>query len=434
LAAPVWRAAFRPDARKLDGDSDLNRLQRVLDTYMRWTERGVGLDPTAMTGAAGVASDVAHYGSGYMFRLRSRMSDWQRESLYFHRLQLGDTSKEAAAFTNTVMMDMRLAPAYARVVGKFWPFFNWIAMSGPRSIITVLRKPSINAASQRVAGASDDDSVEDAARRVLSRDRGWLNLNWDERNQTRVYLDPRSWDPTNTYPQLIDFRGTKIGVVSPPWWATLALGLQNGNDRFGGNIYAEVLDGQRGGFNEAARIDRKGAWKAAAKFIYTQFTPTYAPGSTRAKAFVASVIETSKLPQDGSRDIAIAHTLMSGEPGRAYLSYMQSGLIAFVDPHLIGNRGSEYSDATASMARTAGSFLLPFRGVNADQNVQGTAAQALNVGKLNLQNFLSGERKRLAQLEAGGASPEVIKKAEDRAQLEFDKRASRLDTLDTVTR
>lgn len=421
-------------AARLDGDTDLTRTQRVVDTILRFRERGTGLDRTAMTGLSGAAADVAHLGSGYVFRARSALSDLQREALYFHRLQLGDTPKQAAAFTNQTMMDMRLVPAYARVVGKVWPFFNWIAMSGPRSVITVLKKPAINSAYQRFASQTDSGSPEDQARRVLARDGGWFNLGVDERNGTRIYLDPRSWDPTATIPQLLDFSGTKIGVVSLPWWFTLMNGLQNGTDRFGGNIYSTVLDGQRGGWAEAYRIDKRGASLAAARHIYQQFAPTYAPGTSRARAFVSSILETAKLPQDGSKDIAIAHSLAGTPQGRAFLLYMQNGNLAVVDQELIGNRESPYSEAPPSVARAAGSLLLPLRGVNADQNVQGTALSQLSVGLLNLQSFKAGEIKKLAQLEAGGASPAELRVAEARAEREYTKRAARLETLDRATR
>lgn len=429
------REALTRLAQRLEGDTDMSRLERVVDTVLRFRERGTGINPEAMTGAAGAAADVAHLGSGYLFQARSILSDLQRESLYFHRLQLGDSPAQAARYANDVLMDMRLVPAYARVVRKVWPFFNWIAMSAPRSVVTVLRKPSLNAAYQRLGAASDNsDDPREATRRTLARDGGYINLGINERGGARLYLDPRNWDPTNTIPQLLDWSGTKIGAVGLPWYANLLVSLQWGQDRFGRNIYDTVLDGGTGGFTEAYRVDRKATLVIAAKTIHQQFNPSYAPGSPRAQAFVRSILATADLPQDGSRDIALAHFLTSTPQGRAYLLFMQSGTFAAVDRDLQGVRESAYSDAAPSVARAATGFLLPLRAVNPDQTQQGTALQAVSVEKLRFQAWLTGERKRLAMLEAGGATPERIRQEEDRINREAERRGAKVDFLDTITR
>lgn len=429
------REALTRLAQRLEGDTDMTRMERIVDGVLRFRERGTGIAPQAMTGAAGVAADVAHLGSGYLFQARSMLSDLQRESLYFHRLQLGDQPAQAARYANDVLMDMRLVPAYARVVRKVWPFFNWIAMSAPRSVITVLRKPSLNAAYQRLGAASDNsDAPGENTRRTLARDGGYINLGIDERGGARLYLDPRNWDPTNTIPQLLDWSGTKVGAVGLPWYANLLVSLQWGQDRFGRNIYDTVLDGGTGGFTEAYRVDRKATLVIAAKTIHQQFNPSYAPGSPRAQAFVRSILATAELPQDGSRDVSLAHFLTSSPQGRAYLLFMQSGTFAAVDRDLQGVRDSPYTDAAPSVLRAATNFLLPLRAVNPDQTQQGTALQAVSVEKLRFQAWLAGERKRLAVLEAGGATSDRIQEEEDRINREAERRGAKLDFLDTITR
>ncbi|KQR22859.1 hypothetical protein [Deinococcus sp. Leaf326] len=429
------REALTRLASRIDGDTDMSRMERVVDGVLRFRERGTGLNPQAMTGAAGVAADVAHLGSGYLFQFRSMVSDLQRESLYFHRIALGDNPKAAAAYTNNVMLDMRLVPAYARVVRRYWPFFNWIAMSGPRSIVTVLRKPGIAAAYHRVAPASDNpNDPADNTRRLLARDGGYINLGADERSGARLYLDPRNWDPTNTLPQLLDWSGTKVGAVGLPWYANLAVTLQWGQDRFGRNIYDSVLNGGKGGFVEAYALDPRRTMMIAAQTFHQQFNPSYAPGSSRAQAFVRSVLAAAQLPNDGSKDITLAKTLADTPQGRAYLLYMQNGSFAALDRELKGTRESEYSEAPPSMARTALNYLLPIRAVNADQRVQGTALQALSVGQLSYQNWLAGQKKEYEQMEAGGASPAELRAKEGRIEQEAERRIQKLDYLDRVTR
>lgn len=422
-------------AQRLDGDTDLSRTERVIDAVLRFRERGTGLNPQAMTGVAGVAADVAHLGSGYLFQFRSRLSDLQREALYFHRTALGDTSAQAAKYANTVMLDMRLVPAYARVVRKFWPFFNWIAMSGPRSIVTVLRKPGISAAYHRLGPASSDRSdPRENARRQLARDGGYVNMGVDERNGARLYLDPRNWDPTNTIPQLMDWSGTKVGAVGLPWYANLVVTLQWGQDRFGRNIYDPILNGSNGGFTEAYKADPSKTLKAAATAVYQQFNPSYAPGSPRAQAFVRSVLATAKLPEDGSKDITIARSLAGTPQGRAFLVYMQNGNLAAIDHTLLGTRESEYTTAAPSMFRSLSNFLFPVRGVQGDQRQQGDALQKLAVGKLQFQSWLAQQKKTLEQMEAAGASKAEITAKENEIEREASKKAGQLDYLDMVTR
>ncbi|GHF65207.1 hypothetical protein HNQ07_004709 [Deinococcus metalli] len=422
-------------AARLDGDTDLTRTQRIIDKVLRFRERGTGLDRTAMTGVAGVAADFAHFGSGYFFQLRSALSDLQREALYFHRLQLGDTPGRAAQYANEVMLDMRLVPAYARVVRRYWPFFNWIAMSGPRSIVTILRKPGIAAAYHRIAQGSDNpNDRRDATRRVLARDGGYINLGLDERSGARLYLDPRNWDPTNTIPQLLDWSGTKIGAASPPYYVNLLVTLQWGQDRFGRNIYADVLDGGTGGFTEAYANNPKGALIIAGKTLLQEFAPTYAPGSPRAQAFVRSVLATAKLPDDGSKDISLARMLAGTPQGRAYLTLMQNGSFALIERDLTGTRDSPYTDAAPSMARAAANYLVPIRAVDADQYRQGTAQQTVSVAKLRFDTWLASEKKKLALLEAGGASQERIQLEERRIDHEAEVKGAQLDYLDTITR
>ncbi|WP_412030199.1 hypothetical protein [Deinococcus yunweiensis] len=429
------REALTRLAARLDGDTDLSRMQRFIDGVLRFRERGTGLDRTAMTGAAGVAADVAHLGSGYLFQLRSALSDLQREALYFHRLQLSDTPEQAARYANDVMLDMRLVPAYARVVRKVWPFFNWIAMSGPRSIVSVLRKPGIAAAYHRLPQGSDNpNDPHDHTRRVLARDGGYINLGFDERGGARLYLDPRNWDPTNTIPQLLDWSGTKVGAVSLPWYANLLVTLQWGQDRFGRNIYTDLLEGGTGGFTEAYANNPKGALIVAGRTLLQQFNPSYAPGSPRAQAFVRSVLATAQLPEDGSRDIALARMLAGTPQGRAYLTLMQNGSFALIQRDLSGTRDSPYTDAAPSMARAAANYLVPIRAVDADQYRQGTALQTVSVEKLRFQTWLAGEKKKLALLEAGGASQERIQQEEQRIDHEAEVKGARLDYLDTITR
>lgn len=428
--------SIRRAAQRLEGDTDLSRMERVLDSFLRFRERGTGIDRTAMTGAAGVAADAAHLGSGYAFQLRSKLSDIQRESLYFHRIAVGDTPTQAAKFANDTLMDMRLVPAYAKVIGKYVPFFNWIAMSGPRSIVTVLRRPAVNSAFQRI-GPLGDRLTEDGkneARRLLARDRGYWNLGATERDGTRVYIDPRSWDPTNTIPQLLDWRGTQIGPFGLPWYANLVVAIGWGEDRYGTNVYNKILNGAQGGFREAYALNPAATLKTAAQTLAAQFSPSYAPGSSRAKAFVNSVIETAKLDEDGSRDIAIARTLTGTAAGRAFLLYMQKGNFAAIDQDLAGQRESPYVNGAPSVARAVGSFILPLRGVNADQNVQGDALRTLSVGQLELQNWVAAQRKRLQELESGGATPERLREVEDSIQQEYDRKLAKLDLIDQMTR
>lgn len=422
-------------AQRLDGDTDLSRTERVIDAVLRFRERGTGLNPQAMTGAAGVAADVAHLGSGYLFQFRSLLSDLQREALYFHRTALGDTPAQAAKYANEVMLDMRLVPAYAKVVRKFWPFFNWIAMSGPRSIVTVLRKPGISAAYHRLGSASSDRSdPQENARRQLARDGGYVNMGMDERDGTRLYLDPRNWDPTNTIPQLMDWSGTKVGAVGLPWYANLVVTLQWGQDRFGRNIYDPILNGSNGGFTEAYKADPSKTLKAAATAVYQQFNPSYAPGSPRAQAFVRSVLATAKLPEDGSKDITIAKSLAGTPQGRAFLVYMQNGNLAAIDHTLLGTRESEYTTAAPSMFRSLSNFLFPVRGVQGNQRQQGDALQKLAVGKLQFQSWLAQQKKTLEQMEAAGASKAEITAKENEIEREASKKAGQLDYLDMVTR
>lgn len=425
-------------ATRLADESDMTHAQRVVDGLLRFREYATGVDRGALVNpAAKVAADVSHLGGAYLFQFRSAMSDLQREGLYFHYLSEGKTPAQAAAAANTVLMDMRLAPAYAKVVSRYWPFFRWVAMSGPRSIVTILRKPAIAMGYQRTASLSDtatEDGKNDV-RRILSRDAGYINLGVDERGGSRVYVNPRNWDPTNTIPQLFDWSGTKVGAVGLPWYVTLVTGLQWGVDRNGRPVYSEALDGKPGGFGEAFANDPRATITAAAKYAYSVFRPSYAPGSSRAQQWVASVLETAKLPEDGSKDITIAQTLTNSDWGRSFLLYMQQGEVGLArGVPLTGNRKSPYSDAPASLAVSSANFLVPLVSVNANLHKQGEAQRQVSVDLLNLQNWLSGETKRLQGMKAAGATSAEIRAEQARIRLEYRKRQAKAGALIKMTR
>ena len=433
-------------ARKLAGDTDLTRMQRVVDSVLRYNEFGTGVDRAALSNpAARVASDVTHFGSAKLFQVRSAMSDLQRESLYFHYLSTGMTPKAAGAAANEVLLDMRLAPAYARVVSKWWPFFRWIAMSGPRSIVNVLRKPSITYAWNRSVSLSDtatEDGRNDA-RRTLTRPTGmlfgtagneWLNVGAQERDGSRVYLNATNWSPNNTIPQLLDLSGTKLGVVTLPDFITIPQAIITGTDRNGQPVYRQALDGKPGGFSVAEANDPGTATREAAMYLLQQFQPSYAPGSTRARQWADSVVQTAKLPADGSKDISIAQTIMAVPGGRAMLNYLQHGPAAWGMMGLDGNRGSKYSSPPSSLAVSSLKYLLPLQTVQVDQHQQGTAAAALNIGLLDIQNWKGGEVKRLQQMQAGGASPQVMQAERQQAARELQRRQQRLNATNLVTK
>lgn len=429
---------LRQLAIRLDTDTDMTRMQRVIDGVLRFREYGTGVNRGALSHpAAKVAADVTHLGSAYLFQIRSAMSDLQRESLYFHYLSEGQKPAEAARSANTVLMDMRLAPAYAKVTSRFWAFFRWTAMSGPRSIVAVMRHPGMTYALEQTPRLSDipNEDGKNDVRRILARDPGYVNLGLTERSGARVYLDPRAWDSENTIPQLLDWSGTKLGAVSPPWFVNWITSVGWGIDRTGQPVYKDALDGAAGTFADAMAVDPKSALVTAAKTTFNVFRPSFAPGSARAQALAASIIETAQLPDDGSRDITIAKTLMGTEWGRATIRYMQQGepgIIAGLP--MTGNRQSPYSLPPASMARSALNFVVPIRAVNADQNVQGDAQAKVMTTKLQFTNWLSGERKRLAQMEAAGATQDQLDEETTRIEEEAMRRGARLEWLDEITR
>ena len=426
-------------ARRLDGESDMNWLHRTVDGLLRFREYGTGLDRGALVNpVAKVASNVLHRGSGYIFEARSALADLQREGLYFHYLSEGMTPARAAGEANNVLMDMRLAPAITRPVGHFWSFFRWTAMAAPRSILTVLRRPASSSFYQRLGSFSDiptDDDGQNDARRILARDGGYVNTGIDERNGTRVYLDGRNTDIENTSPQLLDFTDTKVGAACLPWLAQMFVGAGWGIDRSGKGVYSAVLNGQTGNFQQAYAVDPKRTLGIAAKYIWNLFQPSYAPGTPRAVNLANSILETSKLPQDGSHDIALARLLMETPWGQAGLRYMQQGEAGIVmGQPLTGNWGSPYSAAPASMARSALNFLVPLRGVNANPSVQGDAQQQLSVGQLALNTWTAAKTKEIDAMRAGSAPTAKIQAAVERATFELNQKRARLMFLYDVTR
>lgn len=342
LASTQYEGMLRQAESWYRADRKQTALGAALDHYLSWFEVMTGANPHALAGTAGGGlakglAEASGLGQSYVFRARSWLSDRQRLLLAATvkaknpKMPIADVIDE----TNKVLFDYRLAPLYARVLSRtgIRPFASFEAFSGQRLVLLMMQNPAPYVRFNRVPGAVDrywmqDEKGEERvpAERLTMRkyERGSIRV-FELDNGEGVYFNPQYLDPLGAPNAIADWSGTSVGIYDMGPFIGWGTAIMNGQGRYGVNPYDEILQGQPGGFREAAQTDLKRAIEIAAQTTLNFINPAFVPGSSKGSKFADSVVHAATLPNDGSIDVSFSKMMVGTPWGREVLKFLKYG-------------------------------------------------------------------------------------------------------------
>lgn len=342
LASTQYEGMLRQAESWYRADRKQTALGAALDHYLSWFEVMTGANPHALAGTVGggfgkVSAELMGLGQSYVFRARSWLSDRQRLLLAatVKAKNPGMPIADVVDETNKVLFDYRLAPLYARVLSRtgIRPFASFEAFSGQRLVLLMMQNPAPYVRFHRIPGSVDRYWMQDEegkervpAERLTMRgyEKGSVRV-FELDNGEAVYFNPQYLDPLGAPNAILDASGTSVGIYDMGPFIGWATAIVNGQGRYGVNPYDEILQGQPGGFREAAQTDPKRAIEIAAQTTLNFINPAFIPGSSKGSKFADSVVHAATLPNDGSIDVSFSKMMVGTMWGREVLKFLKYG-------------------------------------------------------------------------------------------------------------